>query len=70
MDDLLPDRPLNVGEFALAVALALIIPVAGTLVCLVALVVGARAKQWWMTAGLAFAVILSIVEIYVLLSLL
>lgn len=70
MNDLLPDRPLNFGEFALATALGLIVPGAGLLVCVAAGVVAFRAEQWWMVTGLTIAAILSAAEIAVLIVLL
>ena len=66
----LPDRPLNFGEFALATALGVIIPLAGFMVCSVALIVAARAEQWWMVAGLTIAACLSVAEFIFLITLL
>jgi hypothetical protein len=70
MNDLLPDRPLNFGEFALATALGIIMPFAGALVCGVAGFMAYRAEQWWMLTGLTIAGILSVAEIFILISLL
>jgi len=68
MNDLLPDRPLNFGEFALATALGIIMPGAGLLVCAAAGVVAFRAKQWWMVLGLSIAAVWSVAFIFVLIA--